>query len=921
MIRRTAFALLVILVASSAIIPFNLSHPTSSPPRVTQLAQLSDPLVSAAGSTTAFNLTYAMTDLYTNTSAGFLQSTPFKGNMTWFSSVNRTVDNAPIRGTDFKFNLTTSSPAFTPTIGSESINWTLPIPKGGCATCNLTIVRFDFPQPTFPSNHGNNASFAFYYASNKTLVKPPALSTLYCPQIALQRCFNATPWIGYNLTLSIRFAWNFTGAGLHVINAEFGELIVFSPNFGLTFVNSLSHTMTVGTASNNVTHTGNLSLSYNRNVSYANPLMLTQTLKHNWTSVIISYYYPSPYTIVQINATTPIYKPGSLGSPFAFDSGVCAQGPGIGCSGTYSTSFVSLNMTNNQVKGTVSINATSQNAVATIRTVIPTSPSGPVSPTAFWQLGETFGVQAVAGKLVGPGSFNLTFRDPNGGLNTILQQTFILTSTGGVFNFTIPGFAPPGNWTIFSTFSSLGCNPSGLKCLDLGARNTSFRVDQIQITTFSSGGGNTGLNVQGSLTYVSSSSAAIGTSGVVFAIDSGTPINIPVTNKTVSPSGGGLYISNITLYDPVFTQGQPLVMQFTIVNPTSPALAFNASVTIEHDWAGSQSHGLNFTFPLGTGDGFGDLPFISGPQAYQAALTLTARGVQVVLTSLSTQNSKSFMMSIGTDPIVPGRQSTGLFKISISSKAGTSTFPTNSLNSPPYAYVPGLPFVPGRLLAYSTPFKTDTSGSFSLTMKSDAILAAKKLVVFALAEDSSGTVLVNDPQKPSFFTDSTTLLSSMDAIGQVAENQKVTATLHLTSNSSKLTQTITINLVLQDSGTVASQTGVTLAPGASQTVTLSFNAPATPGQYALTFSSPQYAGPIATQTLQVTIIQGNLQVLIPAAIGVVAAIIILGLYLVRRQPEMEEREERTKPAGSKPKSPGSGNPPSKSLTRTQHPYW
>jgi hypothetical protein len=64
----------------------------------------------------------------------------------------------------------------------------------------------------------------------------------------------------------------------------------------------------------------------------------------------------------------------------------------------------------------------------------------------------------------------------------------------------------------------------------------------------------------------------------------------------------------------------------------------------------------------------------------------------------------------------------------------------------------------------------------------------------------------------------------------------------------------------------------------------------------------------------VTILQSNLQILIPAAIGIVAAIIILGVYLVKRQPETIETQEKTKPAGSKSKTPGSGNPPSKSLT-------
>jgi hypothetical protein len=154
----------------------------------------------------------------------------------------------------------------------------------------------------------------------------------------------------------------------------------------------------------------------------------------------------------------------------------------------------------------------------------------------------------------------------------------------------------------------------------------------------------------------------------------------------------------------------------------------------------------------------------------------------------------------------------------------------------------------------------------------------------------------------------------MDAIAQVAENQMVTATLHLNNNSTKLTQTFTVNLYLQGSGIVAGPTSLTLGPGASQTIILSFNAPSTPGQYALTFSSPQYGGPLATQTLQVTILQSNLQILIPAAIGVVAAVIILAFFLVRRQTEAGEPQEKTKPAGSKPKTPGSGNPPSKSLT-------
>jgi hypothetical protein len=144
----------------------------------------------------------------------------------------------------------------------------------------------------------------------------------------------------------------------------------------------------------------------------------------------------------------------------------------------------------------------------------------------------------------------------------------------------------------------------------------------------------------------------------------------------------------------------------------------------------------------------------------------------------------------------------------------------------------------------------------------------------------------------------------MSSTSPVAVGQSVTAKLVLTNNSTKISETIDVYLNLADSSgsrVVASTLGITIAPGKSQTVSL---------------SSPQYDGGVAlaSRTLQVTLLQSNLQILIPAAIGVVAAIIILGIFLVKRQPETMEVEEKTKPAGSKPKTPGSGNSPSKSLT-------
>src|SRR3989442_9209427 len=356
----------------------------------------------------------------------------------------------------------------------------------------------------------------------------------------------------------------------------------------------------------------------------------------------------------------------------------------------------------------------------------------------------------------------------------------------------------------------------------------------------------------------------------------------------------------------VFTQGQSLIIAFPLINPASATQTANAKVTIEHEWPGSQPHGVNVTFPVGLKDGLGALPFnLPFSQSYAPAFTLTANGTMVKVTSLNTGNSETLWMSRGTSPVVSTRAHAGLFKVTVVSKAGASA----PLESPPYAYVYGLSFAsPSKYLAYSSTFTTDpTTGSFSLSINSNSILGAAKLTVFALGRDSSGLVIENNQN--SAFSDSTVLQTSMDPIGQVAEGQSVTTTLHLKSNATKITGIFTIDLNLQGSAKTAEQTGIRIAPGASQDVTFSFKAPSSPGQYAISFSSPQYSGPLASQTLQVTILQGNLQILIPAAIGIVAAIIILRIYLVKRQPETAEREEKTKPAGSKPKAPGPGNRP------------
>src|SRR6266699_570440 len=308
--------------------------------------------------------------------------------------------------------------------------------------------------------------------------------------------------------------------------------------------------------------------------------------------------------------------------------------------------------------------------------------------------------------------------------------------------------------------------------------------------------------------------------------------------------------------------------------------------------------------------------------------SFTGTGMQAVVTSIFTNNhTKALVMTQGTSPVVPNRAHAGLFNITITSMINNKTqVSPNFILSPTYAYVtPSL--APSRYLYGSPVFQTKSDGSFAATISSDSLLGAKNLAVFVLARDAFGIVVVNNLPSTGF-TDSTTLLSNADPVGPVAKGQSATATLHLKSNATQpngVIEVITVNLIIQGNGmsaqTVAMLTGVTIAPGASQTVSLSFTAPSNTGSYTLTFSSPEYEGPLASQTLQVTILQSNLQILIPAAIGVVAAIIVLGFYLVRRQPDEEKVEEktRTKPASEKTRPGGVRPSPAKPLPRTQHP--
>jgi hypothetical protein len=912
--------MLILSAALIAIPSIPSSHATSPVPSASAIAHA----VSAGdpnGTLTAFNYTYSQANLYTNSSKPSpvrVPSTPVTGtSFSWLNTVTQTRTNATIPTSGFRFNVTRPGPS---TPGKQVVNWTLTVPQFNCRLCTGVSVDFNF----FGNiTKGTNATYVLTLAppnSTKIIASPTPFTTAgpfvvntgNCPEDV---CQDVSKYVGYNVTLSFIYGWNGNSSNPGMF-ADVGEIVVASTG---GFIQSSSNFMQQdSTNSSQIIHTTNLSfINYNNTLKTPLHPGSANITKTWWNIEVISIYYPSGYSVKQVSLNStqifPKFTPNPNEVPFETDHCV----PGTNCS----QALLALNMTDFAPvvphNSTITITSTTPNSISPLTTLLAGAPSPLFAPQDTLAL-KVINKPAVtnASTAEKTGNLNLVFTDHTGtthSFQTQQGQSFPLsTAFGGVYNITLPSDCSSnacGTWSIFANFTS---------GFDLGIMSASFRVDQMQVSSFSVSGSNTGLLVQGTLAYASGSPATTA-SGILFAVDSETPTNIPVTSPAGS-STGGLYISNITLINGIFTQGQPLIIDFTIVNPSTTA--YNASVTLAHEWPGSVLHGVNVNFTLGAAnDTLGDLPFINGPQSYQASLTLTASGIQMSLISLNNRSApKTVNMSLGTSPVVPSEQHAGLFKITVVTKLHGSNVATNSLESPPYAYLPnpnvfGFPIVPSRYLAYSSTF---TSGNISLTMKSDAILGAQKLVVFALARDSSGIILVNNNLSPGF-SDSTTLQTSMSTTSPVAAGQSVTAKLVLTSNSTKISETIDVYLNLADSSgsrVVASTMGITIAPGKSQTVSLSFNAPSTTGQYTLTFSSPQYDGSVAlaSQTLQVTLLQSNLQILIPAAIGVVAAIIILGIFLVKRQPETMEVEEKTKPAGSKPKTPGSGNPPSKSLT-------
>jgi len=204
-----------------------------------------------------------------------------------------------------------------------------------------------------------------------------------------------------------------------------------------------------------------------------------------------------------------------------------------------------------------------------------------------------------------------------------------------------------------------------------------------------------------------------------------------------------------------------------------------------------------------------------------------------------------------------------------------------------------------------------TGGAFTAVMTSGGELGARKIVFFVLGQDPSGvTITTQDKLTP----ESTILQATIDSVPTATQGQSITMTLHLQSNSTILNMNITIGLNV-DGQLAKSSTGVYISHGSKIDVPFTFPAPSVLGPHTFTFFSPEYGAPLITGTIQVSVLQSNLQVIIPAIIGLAAAIVILLFFQFRKKPETApESSAKEKATGGKPTKPNPGTSTSKSLT-------
>jgi hypothetical protein len=874
---------------------------------------LSSPPGDPAGSLSAFNYTYSQTVLSVGNSTNpnvFPPSNITGTSYTPQSSVISTTTKTPIPNSGFRFDITAAK--FV--ADKEVVNWTLALPQFNCNGCNSLKVDFnvfgnitkgtsiDYTLSLSPPN--STVLIASGSFNSLGLFHPNA--TANCPESA---CIDATSYIGYTAVLSFKFAWNATtNPGMF---AQISRLTV-SSNGVLRQANANVMVQDPNNSSR-VIHTTDLkSIAYNSSVlTQLHPGTGSST--RPWQTELVNVYYPAGYKLQQItlNSTAlSVQLNNTVTSPqrTPYENLPCA--PGTGCA----VSLIALNMSDFHQ---VSINSNMTIISRTVNSILQVSTLSGGVPNQFFTAGNDITIKVVNH----PSIINASTSLQTGSLDIIFPSALsiptgiINTATGGLYNFTLPsncgfGLVCPSTWGFTVAFTS---------GYDLGNATGSFRIDLLRVKSFTTVGGSNSLSVQGSLEY-GNHAVASGLNTTLFATDHGTPVNTPFTNTQTAPvtSQTLLYIANVTLLNGVITSGQPLILFFTIVNNTSTP--YNASITIQHLWPGPQSHDMSITFSLHPGDALSDLPFNRGSQTFEAQITFTGAGVQVSLSNLRTApNSITQTMTQGTSPVLPNAPHAGLFSITVTSVLnGVSQSPTSSLYSPTYADVSAA-MAPGRYLYASPVFQTDSNGAFSQTIDSNSLLGAKNLTVFVLARDASGIVVVNNLPS-SGFSDSTTLVTTVDSLGAVQTGSTVTATLHLKNNSTKtngITQVIHIIVTIQ--GVQAPLANpVTIAPRATVPVQVTFTAPSSVGSYTVTYSSPEYGGVLTSQTLQVSVLSSYAQLLIPAGIGVGAAIVILAFLMFRGKRTQEGSEEVTKKAPSqKPKPSTSGTQPTKSLTRTR----
>ncbi len=907
-------SLCLILVFGSAL----LAVPAATSDNQAPTAKVASPLFNSHpldpnGTQYAFNWTAAHFDLYTRSNATVGPT----GSVTWFSNLNNT-NGTPINDTGFHFNM--NGPSLR-----ETINFTLIIPKGAGTT---TFVKFDW-NGTVGSGTGaryllsNSTSY-----SNSDLSKifinvaknanftggPPSSSTggLPLPCRATDECLDLTSYIGFRITLT--FLFNSTSTATGALKATVSNLEVAS--VGLP-TSSVSHGLYVNpNNSTEIIHRAKLLLTYNSTVTYRKPnTQPVQYLNHTWHQLLISFYIPATY---RLDTTTPLTPYNATLDGNRIDNQVnrfgqphgnltlipCFSQGAIECTKTL---FFSLNMSTPLDKGA---NRTALFTVRTTNAISLLTVGLGGTNTDFWTPGDNMTVRVSNAPGVNITGSQIAWLQPSPNPTGItpVNVTFA-TPVRGNANYTVSlPTSPLGNWVVTTTFAN---------GYDYGYRTHRIRIDEIQVDSgsFSANGGvgsGTSLIAGGKLSYISNSSAAGSVNATVFAISPGPGASLAYT-KASAPTG--LYISNITVVNGIGSLHQPVIMYFTVVNSTSNR--FSANLTIDHEWYSGQTHGMNVTIH----DLFGTLSdtLAGTPLTYSMQAAFIATGIQLTITSLQTKNPVTVTMNEASSvsPVSFLRQHFGLFKLTLHVKNLTDNTqpPTNPfLESPPYAYLLYSPLVPSQLLAYSPTVTTLTGdGSFSTTLTSNQLLGVKKLLFIVLARDSNGVILGDQAHDPTVSSDSTTLTPTADIPGGATVQQSVDTTLHLKNNSTSYAATLTVNLdVTGPAGLPTQSRSVIIQPGTTKDVTFTFTAPSAAGAYLITFSSPQYGGvgsPFLAKTLQVSLLSSNLQILLPAVIGLVAAIIIAGVYVAKRPGKETEEAEKTRPKVSGPSKPQPTNKP------------